>query len=100
MSVEINESQEILKRVAVSFNRARVVAVDFRQEKVEGTRQKYSTEHDMKETDRISTELSGKTVQEALDEIEASEGQAPDLSSLSVQDFVNSLIHEAAKDQG
>lgn len=51
---------------------------------------------DVVENESLSVDLDGLTVQTILDELEAFTGSAPDLSALTVVDFIHSIIHERA----
>lgn len=46
----------------------------------------------------VSGMLSGKTVQQALDDLESFLGEAPDLTTLSVEDFLHSVAHQHMRD--
>lgn len=42
--------------------------------------------------------LSGKTVQQALDDLESFLGESPDLTTLTMEDFLNSVAHQHMRD--
>ena len=46
----------------------------------------------------VSDMLSGKTVQQALDDLESFLGEAPDLTELTVEDFLHSVAHQHMRD--
>lgn len=98
MSRVINEQETIQVQTEVNLVSASVRRFEMFETFVNGDLEKRNADGTAKTSDRVEGDIGAKTVEEALADIENATGVAPDVSTLTVQDFINSLIHQIDAD--
>lgn len=94
MSRTINEQQIAQVLESVTLVSASVRRVELLGTQIIGNIEKRNADETAQASSMVEGDLGAKTVAEALADIEAATGIAPDIATLTVQDFINSLIHE------
>ena len=103
MAREIEKTVAVQKAQDVTFDRQSVYAVGIIDKGEEGHELQAnvrlsSTQSDDEAIDKLAVNLDTVTVQQAIDELEAFAGTSVDLSTVSVTDFIHSIVHERLTD--
>lgn len=96
MAKESTKSETIVRPVETAFNRASVQQCVLVDGKLKSIRKLYSTEHDEQYRENIARDLSGVTVADVIAEWEAANDGATFDDTMSIEDFIHSMAHEAA----
>ena len=95
MARDINETRTIQITSEQPFNKRSVTSIKMGSGQMSAIAKIFSDQHEEKDNVGTSIDISEKTVQSVLDDIQSFTGSAPDLNVLTVSDFVNSIVHEA-----
>jgi len=94
MARTINETASVQVTEEKTFNQQSVIGVKIASGSMRSDIEKSSDQHEAVKNESVVADISALTVQTALDELEAFLGQAPNLSELSFEDFIHSVVHE------
>ncbi len=92
---------EVEAPVAKTFSSARIVRVKHVNGGVTDINAVVLSDEGDVQQSRAATAIglfSGKTVQQALDDLESFLGESPDLTTLTVEDFLHSVAHQHMRD--
>jgi len=96
MARDVSETKEVQTTSEVVFNKRSVSETRLSNGNLVGKISLYSDVHEHQASRNVCVSIEGMTVQEVLTALEIFQGSPPDLNTLTVDDFLHSIVQENA----